>query len=146
MTVAKYLIAGLLAVVAVVVWLYRGASLDLTLAKSDLATAHEVNESNQQTIDRLQRNLEATHQVLAQWQEDITAVDALRDATQQAVKEALRNATDNEWAAVPVPPALWSLLRNAAAGGQNRDGDAPASGGTAAGLPANGGPRERDKR
>ena len=106
----KYVIAGLIAVLLVLGWLYRSTSAELTDTRTNLAVAEGVNKANIEATARLERSMGNTDKVLSGWNEDRTTLAGVRSATRQAIKEAMRDETFKAWAVSPVPPDAWRML------------------------------------
>lgn len=131
----RTLCAALCAALLALGWLYNGASRELAAAKTSLASALAVNEANNAAVERLERGLENTEKTLAGWNEDRTTLAAVRNATRQAIREAMRDETFKAWASAPAPAAAWRLLRETPDADAN--GSSDSSGGAAGRLPGN---------
>jgi hypothetical protein len=142
----KYVVAALIAALLLLGWLYRSANKELVDIKGELATAQAVNAENARTMANLERSIQTTDKVLADWNQDRTTLAGVRNATRQAMKEAIHDENFKTWADSLVPSAAWSLLRENYPIGADADYSAQPSGGAAGGLPGNANTNQRDKR
>lgn len=137
----RYIIIGLCAALLAICGLYAREIINHADTKSALSVAEAVNESNRAEIMRLERSMSNTDKVLAGWSEDRTTLAEVRNATRQAVKEAMRDETFKAWASTAAPASAWGLLRETGDAAQDCPSD-PADG-AACGLPGNADPGKR---
>lgn len=131
----RYIIIGLCAALLTVCGLYAREIINHADTKSALSLSEAVNASNHAEIVRLERSMSNTDKVLAGWSEDRTTLAEVRNATRQAVKEAMRDETFKAWASSAAPGNAWRLLRETDSA--NRDCPFDPADGTACGLPGN---------
>jgi hypothetical protein len=131
----KYVCVALAGALLVIGWLYLGTNNELSDTKTKLAAAKAVNEENARAVARLERSIEITDGVLAGWNTDRTTLAGVRNATRQAIREAMRDETFKAWASAPAPADAWRLLNASTDAGGN--GSAGTTGGTPGGLPGN---------
>lgn len=132
----KYVIAALCGIILLLGWLYYGANKDLASTKTSLATVNAANELNLEAISLLERSIKNTDTVLAGWDADRTTLAGVRNATRQAIREAMRDEIFSLWASAPAPTDAWRLLRSDTHH-SNENGSTGSTGGTTGGLPGN---------
>ena len=129
----RYVIIGLAAALAVMVFLYQGASSDLDAARVELAAVQEANRVNQAAIEFMERSIKNTDDVLAAWNTDRTTLAQVRAETRKAIKESMQDETFKAWAAGLAPADVWRVLGDPI--DTDRDSAAGATGGAFGGLP-----------
>jgi len=137
--VSKYIILALVVALLVVGWLYRNDHKELANTQAALSVAQAVNDANAKEVQRLEKSVETTDKVLSSWNKDRTTLAGVRNAAQQAIKEAVR-AQDQSfrvWADTPAHPVAWSLLNENYPVGANANYSAHSPGGAPGGLPGN---------
>jgi hypothetical protein len=139
-----YIIAVLVGCLLLVGTLYKCTRDELVETKSSLAVAVEVNEVNKEALQRLDLSIQSTDRVVAAWDKDRTTLAAVRNATRNAIMEAMNN---NEifkiWASGIAPDDAWRMLN--ANHDENGSGAASPAYSAPAGLPGNADPEKRDK-
>jgi hypothetical protein len=141
-SVQSYVIAGLVACLLLVGWLYRSVNEDLQETKASLAVAEQVNAANKEAVERMERRMESTDRIVAGWNTDRTILAGVRNTVRQGIREAMQNEVFKVWGVGIAPADAWRMLAtDIDASGSGSDGSAVR---TDAGLSGNTNTDKRD--
>ena len=130
----KYLCVFLAFVLFLVTWAYRTTAESLESARTELAVATAMNKANETAFAILERSMVNADKVLAGWNKDRTTLAGVRNATKQAIREAMRDETYKAWSTVRLPDAAVRLLHKTTDAHKNEDNGVGSSQRSVSGL------------
>jgi hypothetical protein len=136
-----YIIAALAGILLLLGTLYKCTRDELVETKSSLAVAISVNEANKEAMERIDRSIESADRIVAAWDRDRTTLAGVRNATRNAITEAMQNEIFKVWGDLRVPDDAWRLLSESI--DENGSDTVDSAARADAGMPGNPDPAKR---